>query len=91
MAETKRFGGDITTKVLLSIVAIMFGVIIQQTVSLRQEISAIHDVQIEERTLRTTNSQVLLDHEGRLRIMETDQNRHQQEIKDWADLRFVRK
>ena len=91
MTETKRFGGDITTKVLLSIVAIMFGVIIQQTVSLRQEISAIHDVQIEERTLRTTNSQILLDHEGRLRIMETDQARHQQDVKDWADLRFQRK
>jgi len=91
MTETKKFGGDITTKILLSIVAIMFGVIIQQTVSLRQEISAIHDVQIEERTLRTTNSQVLLDHEGRLRIMETDQARHQQDIKDWSDQRFVRR
>ena len=91
MVETRKFGGDITTKVLLSVVAIMFGVIIQQTVSLRQEISAIHDVQIEERTIRTVNSATLLDHEGRIRIVEVDQTRHQQEIKAWSDERFQRK
>jgi len=87
----RKFGGDITTKVLMGIVSILFGIMIQQTISLRGDIQAIHDVQIEERTLGAASRQTLLDHEGRIRIMETDQTRHQQEIKDWADIRFERK
>ena len=69
----------------------MFGVIIQQTISLRNVVHEIHTVQIQERTIRESNTQTLLDHEGRIRILEVDQTRHQQEIKDWTDQNFKRK
>lgn len=78
-----------TTLITLMTIVLLYGV---------GAVNKLHDsvdklnIQMEvESTQRQNNSQVILDHEGRIRSLEKDMETHVDGLKDWTNENFVKK
>lgn len=73
---------------LLTTVMIFFAISVQ---NLHQKIDNMNVETQKEQVQRINNSNLLLDHEGRIRLLEDDMKNHVDELKGWTEDNFVKR
>jgi len=76
---------------LISIMTLILLYGVNSINKLHDSVDALNIKMEVEATQRQNNSQVILDHEGRIRSLENDMKTHVDGLKDWTTDNFVKK
>lgn len=77
--------------ILLSVLTLVLSYGVGSLVNMHNKLDSLIIKQATEEVQRHNNSQLILDHEGRIKSLEKDMREHEDEIKEWVDKSYQRK